>query len=234
MARTVKAEEYAEKRKAILDVAQRYIAIKGYEQMTTQDILEDLQISKGAFYHYFDSKAALLFALIERMGDEAEQRVLPILHDSELSALDKLVRYFTTLDQLKREHMNLALAFGHVWYADENAIVRHKLYITRIKRLTPWFTQIIQEGIEQGTFTTPYPEEAARMIIALQEDLGFAFAEAWTGDPATFDMRKIFRMIEAMIDALERILGIQPGYLLDASRASLAQWQVSLTEQHPL
>ncbi|HYX49339.1 MAG TPA: helix-turn-helix domain-containing protein, partial [Ktedonobacteraceae bacterium] len=70
MARIVKEEEYAEKRKAILDVAQRLIYSKGYEQMTIQDMLDDLQISKGAFYHYFDSKQAVLEAVVERMGEE--------------------------------------------------------------------------------------------------------------------------------------------------------------------
>ena len=51
MARTVKA--HAVRRNEILDVAQRLIYTKGYEQMTIQDILDGLQISKGAFYHYF-------------------------------------------------------------------------------------------------------------------------------------------------------------------------------------
>ena len=70
MARIVKEQAYAEKRNEILDVAQRLVYTKGYEQMTIQDILDDLQISKGAFYHYFDSKQALLEALIERMLQE--------------------------------------------------------------------------------------------------------------------------------------------------------------------
>ena len=76
MSRSVKAHEYAEKRNAILDVAMRYIATKGYEQMAIADILGELTISSGAFYHYFDSKPALLLALVERMGDEVEQLVL--------------------------------------------------------------------------------------------------------------------------------------------------------------
>ncbi len=49
--------------------------------MTIQDILDDLQISKGAFYHYFDSKQALLEAMVERIGVEAVQLLLPIVHD---------------------------------------------------------------------------------------------------------------------------------------------------------
>jgi len=54
----------------ILDVAQRLVNTKGYEQMTIQDLLDELQISKGAFYHYFGSKQALLEAIIERIVDE--------------------------------------------------------------------------------------------------------------------------------------------------------------------
>ena len=53
MARIVKEEVRAVKRNEILDAASRFIYTTGYEQMTIQDILDELQISKGAFYHYF-------------------------------------------------------------------------------------------------------------------------------------------------------------------------------------
>ena len=51
MARPVKEHEYRVKRSAILDAARRLVQTKGYEQMAIQDVLDDLQISKGAFYH---------------------------------------------------------------------------------------------------------------------------------------------------------------------------------------
>ena len=71
MARTINEKEYAAKRNQILDVTQGLIYTKGYEQMAIRDILDELQISKGASYHYFDSKPALLEALTERIGQEA-------------------------------------------------------------------------------------------------------------------------------------------------------------------
>jgi len=86
MARVVKEQERAVKRKEILDVAQRLVYTKGYEQMSIQDILNELHISKGAFYHYFDSKQALLEALIERRQEEAAQLLFPILQDPQLTA----------------------------------------------------------------------------------------------------------------------------------------------------
>ncbi len=101
MARAVKEEEHTEKRNAILDAAQRLIYTKGYEQMTIQDILDALQISKGAFYHYFDSKQDLMDALIERMIEEADRLIRPIAYDPQLPALEKFQRLLDTLNRWK-------------------------------------------------------------------------------------------------------------------------------------
>src|ERR1700676_1335257 len=114
MARIVKEHENAARRNAILDATQRAVETKGYEQMAIADILSELHISSGAFYHYFDSKPALLEALVERIGDQVEQLVLPIVHDPKLGALDKLQRFFATLDRGKLAHKELVLAFLRV------------------------------------------------------------------------------------------------------------------------
>lgn len=225
MARVVNEAAYAARRDAILDAAQRAVETKGYEQMAIADLLSELQISSGAFYHYFDSKPALLLALIERMADQVEPLVLPIVHDPELSALEKLQRFFSTIDRRKLEHKALVLAYLRVWYADDNAIVRHKLYLARVKRFTAWLEAIIEEGVAEGVFTTPYPDQAARMIISLFEDVGYATVElllAEEHDPS--DLQHFERIVEACTDALERLLGAPAGCLQRDWRAELAPW----------
>jgi AcrR family transcriptional regulator len=229
VSRTVNAQEYAQKRNAILDVAQRYIATKGYEQMTTQDLLESLQISRGAFYHYFESKQALLMALVERIAEQGEHLIIPIAADRELPAQDKLLRFFAMVDQLKRENLKLLFPFLRVWYADENALFRQKLYLTRIKRLTPWLAQIIEEGVAQGVFTTPYPDHAARMIISLLEDLSYAMIDLLlVEDGKPLDFPRMTQMGEATADALERVLGMKPGSLRQPWREDFSRWQALL------
>ena len=54
---------HAVRRDEFVDAAQRLIQSPGYEQMSVQDVLDELGASKGAFYHYFDSKEALLEAV---------------------------------------------------------------------------------------------------------------------------------------------------------------------------
>lgn len=229
MTRSVKAHEYAEKRNAILDVAARYITTKGYEQMTTQDILEALQISRGAFYHYFESKQALLMALVERSGEQAEQLVLGIISDREMPAQDKLLRVFAVLNQYKQENLDLVFAFMRVWYADENALFRHKLYQARVKRLAPWFSQIIQQGVAEGAFTTPYPDQAARTILSLLEDLGYATVELLLVEENEHpDTSQLILLGAATADALERVLGMQPGGLWQSWSEDFSRWQALL------
>ena len=170
MPRIVKG--YDLRRAEILDAARQLIYTKGYEQMTIQDILDALKISKGAFYHYFDSKPALMEALIERMLSEALDVLNPILNDTGLSAVEKFQRYFAAAAAWKTDQKAFVLALLRVWYADENAIVRQKTYTTTIKRVAPLLGQIIQQGIREGVFNTPYPDQAGEVILTLMQGLG--------------------------------------------------------------
>src|SRR5579864_7134452 len=163
MARTVNEEEFAAKRTEILDAAQRFVYTKGYGRMTLQDILDVLGMSNGAFYHYFDSKPAVLEALIERMLKEAEQPLYPIIHDPHLSALEKLQRFFGTVNRLRAEHEAFLIDLLRVWHTDDNAIVRQKVDAATIERRAPLLTVIIQQGIQEGVFTTRYPDQAGEV-----------------------------------------------------------------------
>src|SRR6202012_92012 len=110
MARTVNVVEQAARRDAILDSTQRLILSNGYERLTIQDILEDLQISKGAFYHYFDSKPAVVEALTDRLVDDSERALARIAEEPELGATAKLQRFFSEIVRWKSERQNLMVA----------------------------------------------------------------------------------------------------------------------------
>ena len=92
MARTVNATLRTVRRDAFLDVAQRLVQAKGYEAMSIQDVLDELEASKGAFYHYFDSKQALLEAVVEHFAEVAIADLAPVLNNPNLPALRKLER----------------------------------------------------------------------------------------------------------------------------------------------
>src|SRR3981189_498410 len=137
MARTVNAPLHSVRRDAFLDVAQRLVQTKGYEGMSVQDVLDDLEASKGAFYHYFDSKQALLEAVVDRFADGAMASVAPILNDPNLPAIKKLERLFAGIAGWKAERKDLVLAIIEVWNSDSNAIVREKLRRLTVRLMVP-------------------------------------------------------------------------------------------------
>jgi AcrR family transcriptional regulator len=226
MARSVKEDAHAARRNEILDVAQRYIYSKGYGQMSIQDILDDMRISKGAFYHYFDSKGAVLEALVERM---AVKEVLPLLtsivEDPDLSALDKLNRYFSTANRWKIENKALMMQLLRVWLADENAIVRQKMFAVSIKHVTPYLTEIIQQGAREGVLTTRFPGQVSEVLYALITNLGNAFGDLLISyEPGRDDLRQIENLMAAYTDALERVLGAPGGSLQLMEPDTLKAW----------
>jgi AcrR family transcriptional regulator len=216
------------RRTEILDAAERLLEAKGYEQMTIQDIVDALQIAKGTVYYYFPSKEAVLGALVERMGEQMEQLILPIVTDPHLSALEKLLRYFSVSGQWKGAHQRFVRTFMSFWYADENAIVHRKLLRDGMKRFVPSLSQIIRQGVAEGVFTTGHPDQTARMIIALRQDLGDAVADVLGSRPdMPIDPSLITKMTVATAEALERLLGAKAGCVQDAWLEALSQWQTS-------
>lgn len=225
MARPIKEQEYRVKRGAILDTARRLVQTKGYEQMAIQDVLDDLQISKGAFYHYFGSKQALLEALIEQMLDEGEQFLIAITQDPALSALEKLQRFFLQLAQWKTAQKETFLGLLRVWYADENALVRHKLQEARIKRVTPWLSAMIRQGTQEGTLTADYPDEVGQVVVSLLNDHSNTLAELLlSGQFGSEQFGHIERTVAVYTEALERVLGAPSHSLQLVDVAALKAW----------
>jgi AcrR family transcriptional regulator len=228
MPRVVKENEYAVKRNEILDVAQRLVYVTGYEQMSVQDILDEINISKGAFYHYFDSKLALLDGLVERMMDEAVQVLQPIVDAADLPAIEKLQRYFAAGSRWKVARKSFMLDLLRVWYTDSNTMVRQKQAAAAIKRIAPMLAEIVRQGIAEGVFTTSYPDQIGSMIWGLAQGIEDNVAELLLSEEPPADaLPRLEAIIGAYSEAMERILGAPAGSLPLADIAMLKEWLVA-------
>ena len=227
MVRRVKEEEYSVKRQEIIDAAQRLVYTKGYDQMSVQDILDELQISKGAFYHYFDSKGDLLEALIERMGREVEPIILPIINNPDLLTIDKLHRFFDAAARWKTTQKDYLLSLLRIWYADENALVRQKATANAFKWFRPLLAGVIRQGAQEDVLTTAFPDQAAEIVLAMLQSLGDAFNDLlFSSEPQAEKMQRAAAVVTAYNDALERVLGAPPGSLSLIDAETLNEWFV--------
>jgi AcrR family transcriptional regulator len=225
MARTLNVEVHAVRRDAFVDAAQRLIQAHGYEQVSVQDVLDEVDASRGAFYHYFDSKAALLDAVIERMVEDSLEAVRPIVADPDLTAIEKLDGVFAGIARWKGERTELMLAVLEAWQADDNAIVRDKLRQGVARRLTPVLATILEQGAAEGTFTISSPTHSARVLVSLLQGANEAAIELWFARRAgSIPFDAVTPALGAYRDAQERILGLPPGSLMAFDQATLHQW----------
>ncbi len=223
MPRIVKEPD--QRRNEILDVAQTLIYTKGYEQMSIQDILDRLQISKGAFYHYFDSKQSLLDDLIDRLMEDAERVIGPISADPTLPALEKMKRVFNTAASWKVGKKEFMLALLKVWYADENAIVRQKLQARYLKESGHFITDVIEQGIREGVFHAVCPEHLGSIALGLVLNVGDRYAELiLAGEHADDWVERIQSLTSAYTEAFERVLGAPSGSIELIDMDSLMAW----------
>jgi len=225
MARTLDPTAYAVRRDAFLDAAEHLIRTKGYEQTSVQDILDAAGASRGAFYHYFDSKEALLEGVVERMTDAAIAVIEPIVADPDLPAAGKLQAVFSTAGRWKTERSDLLLAFLRSWYSDENDLVRLRVARAGAARLTPLIAGIARQGAAEGAFSCTSPDDAATILLALlngsSDAIGRLVLDRQAGR-TTFD--DVVRFMGAYEEAIERILGLAPGSFVLVDTPALHVW----------
>jgi AcrR family transcriptional regulator len=221
----VNVEARAIRREAFVEVSLRLIQAKGYEQMSIQDVLDELDASRGAFYHYFASKLALLQAAVDHIVAAAMEAVSPVAADPRLSAAQKIERLFSGIAGWKAERRELMLALLEVWYSDDNAIVRDKVRRSSVAVLVPLLSTIIEQGRVEGVFSASSPDGAARAVVALllgAQDMAIELFFARQAGEIPFEI--VAERFAGLAEALTRVLGAPVGSLSLIDEATLRLW----------
>jgi AcrR family transcriptional regulator len=152
-----------ETRTKIIEAAIKLFSNRGFNTSSVDDICAEAGISKGAFYHHFESKQALFLALL----------------DSWLQAIDEAIE--SSKDQTAPEtFMQMTEAFPYIFKtADEGLPMFFEFWlqasrdkkvweasIAPYRRYHKYFTSLIKKGVEEGSFVEVDPELASRMIVS--------------------------------------------------------------------
>ena len=127
-----KTREEAEKTRArILASALSLFVRKGYEKTTFTDIAARLKMTKGAVYWHFETKEALLVALVQEMLEKFQRRLGEFLPKGELSfraVADMMVQSAGRLVEDPKSAAFFMLMKTRIkWGADSMAETREKL-----------------------------------------------------------------------------------------------------------
>jgi AcrR family transcriptional regulator len=225
VARTLNPAVYTVKREAFVDAALRLMQTKGYEQMSIQDLLDLLDASRGAFYHYFDSKQALLEAMVERIADQALAALSALVDDPKLPAIPKLERFFGGIGQWKTERKALMLEFIKVWFSDDNAVVREKVRRTTVVRVAPVLAKIVAQGVAEEVFAVESPSDGAEILMALMSGFQDRVTEMFLArQDNSISYETVERVMAGFTQAFARILGAPAGSIRIVDDTVMREW----------
>ncbi|OBH83992.1 TetR family transcriptional regulator [Mycobacterium scrofulaceum] len=213
------------RRADLLDRAAALFLRDGYDNVSLNDLIADAGVSKGAFYHWFPSKDALIAALAERSARAAFAGVEDAVAACGGDALDRLNALLRSGFEVKMQ-MNVSeqLAAMASLLRPDNAHLYARITAVDEALVLPLLTRLIEEGVAEGVFDTFDPVGVADMIYGLAARTNSTIVAVLQApdesarERAIDSMTKRFRLHGLAID---RILGLPDGSVTTLTRAQV-------------
>ena len=155
------------RREQILAAAEEMFYQNGYERTTVSDIITALGLSKGGFYHHFESKEALLQAICDRKAEDSYAAARRAVDDCPGSWADKFNAMFDQYGMWQSGNADFMGLLIRVAYREDNLIMRDKLKRKSIGLMLPLVEEIVKGGVAAQEFITPYPEGTGMLVLQL-------------------------------------------------------------------
>ena len=207
-----------ERKAQIIQTALQLFAKKGYENTTVNSIIEAVGISKGGFYHHYNSKEELLEDIVRMLIGDMVAIFEEIDARGDLTALGKTNEYIRRVNAYKGEKVVETAAFlSELYSGGKNVQLEKKIYDFAREHVAPVMKRIILQGVEEGTFKTEYPEEAAetyvKLFIMQQQEMTDLFYKALQERNEEI-LETIKRKYSFFQKLLEDTLGLEKGSLV--------------------
>lgn len=169
----------------ILTVSAKLFLEKGFDKTSMIDIAESAGISKGAIYHHFQSKDEIIQAVTVRQSQAVKSAMEGWV--SETASMNGKEKLQFILEK------NIDSQAAH--HLDDVMCVRMKsaefvcsFMRDCVNRDSLLISEIIRQGMADGSLITDYPDECAEVFLLL--------INVWC-DPAVFDC-KIEKLIQRL------------------------------------
>jgi AcrR family transcriptional regulator len=152
-----------ETRSRILESAIKLFSKRGYNKASVDDICAEAGISKGAFYHHFESKQALFLALLDGWLQTIDNAIEASRDKTAPETFMQMTEAFPYIFETAGEGLPMFLEF---WLQASRDPKIWEASIAPYRRYHKYFTSLIKKGVEEGSFVEVDPELASRLIVS--------------------------------------------------------------------
>jgi AcrR family transcriptional regulator len=154
----------------ILAAAQHLFARKGFEKTTTKQLAEAAGVAEGTVFRHFESKKAILVAVVTQGWSE-------LLTDL-LTELSEMGSYKAVAKVMRRRMLNLnqqadlmRVCFMEAQFHPD---LRDRIQAEVITKMTGVVEAFIQTGIDHGIYRPLDPKRVARVFLGMFMIAGFS------------------------------------------------------------
>ncbi len=162
------------RKKQILETAEALFAERGYEATSVQDILDVLHLSKGSFYHHFESKEQVLQKICENRAQLAARRQEQESAEDGLERMDQLLKEMIPFHGQGLVFLKMILP---VFILPEGKSVRAGYQEALKTCWLPLTVEALRSMIEQKQGFTLYVEQTAEIALDLVNDLWYRLGQ---------------------------------------------------------
>jgi TetR/AcrR family transcriptional regulator, cholesterol catabolism regulator len=224
------------RRAEILDRATALFVARGYDNVSLNDLIADAGVSKGAFYHWFPSKEALITTLAERSARLQLAAIEEPIARCRGNALDRLNTSLQAGFDVKMQMGTPEQLAGMVsLLRPENAHLYGRIVAVSEELSRPLLTRLIADGVAEGVFHTFDPEGVADMIQGLAARTSSNVvqivdaADAPSREHAIDVLANRFKLHGLAVD---RVLGLPDGSITVLSRAQVEMMVAALPRDY--
>lgn len=213
-----------QRREQILDAAEKLFLGKGYDETTVQDVLDELGLSKGGFYHHFESKDQVLAAICTRRMEVLGKKAQNARPAGAMGATDRINAILDAACLWQEENARFLSLYVRVAFRPGNALMRESVESALEETVRPPLNEAIRFGVSRSEFFTPHPEKIARLVVAmmnlLNEDVCRLLLDAGPEPPS---MMRLLDNVEVYRHAIERLLDAPYGSITLYDMARMSQ-----------
>ena len=195
MARITKDPET--RRKEFIAAARQLFIEKGFDQTSVSDITNKVGMSHGSFFYYFKSKKGVMEEVINDNLTSWKDFMQDLVANKGMNALQKMQIVFGMTVKSRKAKQNI----NEFFQKEGNAVMYREHRKKSREIVVPLITQIVEQGVKEGTLNIEFPRETVEYVGYVVENLGDSLK-------ATQNEEEYYRKIRALEIFLARVAGI--------------------------
>lgn len=219
MARKRIEEDFNRKKLEIIQSAFDILLEEGPERLSVNYLLRKTNMSKGAFFHYFDSKEELLSGVFDYVSKPIIDNIEAIMQKEGLNVVNKLTMLYQSVGSMKADYGKGFEALSRILYRHDNKLFLIEMIERTLKAYLPVFEELILEGIKSGDFRVESPHAAAYHILTITIGINNEIGKYFLSDRSRDKREKLKSKItlgESIIRSILNCNGIGRLYQLEA------------------